>query len=489
VNRLIVGIDIGTQSLKATVLGTDLAVRAGASTGYEARYPQPGWAEQDPRSWENALAPTIAAALSRAGAEPSQVGAVGIAGQLDGCVAVDQRNEPLGPCLIWLDRRAALPDQAGLAEYIARRCGIVADPGHMAAKIAWLKHNGIGGAVRFHQPVSYLVSRLTGHAVMDHALASTTMLYDLDSRAWSADLLAAFGVLTEELPELAQASEAAGALNEAGARLTGLPAGIPVAVGTGDDFSTPLGAGIVRPGRLACVLGTAEVVGALDAEPKIDDHGLLETHAYVGGFHFIENPGWYAGGAVEWFIRCHRLDGTGEFNALAAQAPPGSDGVLFLPALSGAMAPEWNADARACFYGLTASHDISHMARAVLEGCAYAMRDVVDRLREMDVPLQAIRLLGGGARSPLWAQIRADVAQLPVELPGEVDTSPVGAALLAATAAGIAPDIVTAAEQRQDVKSILQPGDGAAYDAGHARYLALFEALKPVFRDYDETSA
>lgn len=487
-NPLIVGIDIGTQSLKATVLGEDLAVRASASTGYEARYPQPGWAEQDPRAWEDALAPTIAAALSRAGAEPSHVGAVGIAGQLDGCVAVDRDDEPLGPCLIWLDRRAALPDREGLAEHIAKRCGIVADPGHMAAKIGWLKHNGSGSAARFHQPVSYIVSRLTGRAVMDHALASTTMLYDLDSRAWSDELLEAFGVRAGELPEIAQASERAGALNEAGARLTGLPAGIPVAVGTGDDFSTPLGAGIVRPGRLACVLGTAEVVGALDAEPKIDDRSLLETHAYVGGFYFIENPGWYAGGAVEWFIRCHRLNGTDELNELAAQAPPGSDGVLFLPALSGAMAPEWNADARACFYGMTASHDISHMARALLEGCAFAMRDVVDRLREMEVPLHAIRLLGGGARSTLWAQIRADLAQLPVELPGEVDTSPVGAALLAATAAGLAPDIVTAAEQRQDVTAVVQPGDGTAYDAAHARYLALFGALKPMFEDRDETS-
>ncbi|MBS1269456.1 MAG: Glycerol kinase [Gammaproteobacteria bacterium] len=480
-NAIFIGIDIGTQSLKATVVANDLRVLASASRGYEARYPKPGWAEQDPKLWEAAMAPAICAALEEAGVGPATASAIGIAGQLDGCIAVDRQDEPLGPCLIWLDRRAALPDRKGLADDIHRRCGIVADPGHMGAKIAWLQRNGAGQAVRFHQPVSYIVNRLTGRAVMDYALASTTMLYDLATRAWSPELLEAFGVDAEELPELAEAYEPAGRLNNAGSGLTGLPKGIPVAVGTGDDFSTPLGAGIVRPGRLACVLGTAEVVGALDTEAKIDEEGLLETHAYVGGHHFIENPGWYAGGAIEWFLKNHRIADPAEFNDLASRAPAGSGGVLFLPALSGAMAPEWNPAARACFYGLTAAHGLPHMARAVMEGCAFAMRDVVERLQSLGVPLEAIRLLGGGARSRLWAQIRADTVQLPVELPGEVDTSPIGAAMLAAVAGGGAPDIVTAAEARNDVQVVVQPGDGGAYDAAYTRYRALFKALKPVF--------
>lgn len=488
-STIFVGVDIGTQSLKATVVEDDLRIRASASQGYDARYPRAGWAEQDPKVWEAALLPAISGAIDGAGAHPADVSGIGIAGQLDGCVAVDRCGEPLGPCLIWLDRRAALPRHDGLAGYIRHRCGIVADPGHMGAKIAWLKHNGADGAVCFHQPVSYVVSRLTGRPVMDYGLASTTMLYELGGAAWSPGLLDAFGVDAGELPELDDAAAPAGGLTGAGARLTGLPEGIPVAVGTGDDFSTPLGAGIVRPGRLACVLGTAEVVGALDTGMKIDEDGLLETHPYVGGCYFIENPGWYAGGAVEWFIETHRLADAAELNTLASRAPPGSAGVLFLPALSGAMAPEWNADARACFYGLSTAHGLPHMARAVMEGCAFAMRDVVERLRALDVPLQAIRLLGGGARSSLWAQMRADAVQLPVELPGEVDTSPIGAAMLAAVAAGSAPDIVTAAEHRDDFQSILQPGDGAAYDAAHARYRTLFEALKPVFDSAPEDPA
>lgn len=478
---IIVGLDIGTQSLKVKVVGQAFEVCGSASLSYEVRYPRPGRAEQDPGLWEAALAPAIARALEGAGAEPRDVSAVGVAGQLDGCVAVDRRNEPLGPCLVWLDRRAALPARDGLAERIRRRCGLVADPGHMAAKIGWLKRNGARGASCFHQPVSYLVSRLTGRAVMDHCLASTTMLYELRGRTWDPELLEMFEVDAEELPEIAEAAACAGTLTGFGARLTGLSEGTPVAVGTGDDFATPLGAGIVRPGRVACVLGTAEVVGALDSEAKIDEAGLLETHAYVGGSHYIENPGWYAGGAVEWFIRTFRLAGVAEFNSLASEAPPGSDGVLFLPALSGSMAPEWNANARACFYGLTPAHGLPHMARAVMEGCAFAMQDVVERLGALDVPAEAIRLLGGGARSPLWAQIRADMAQLPVELPGEVNTSAIGAAMLAAVAAGSASDVVAAADCRRDVAAVVEPGDGAPYQEAHARYRLLFEALKPLF--------
>lgn len=479
---MIVGIDIGTQSLKAAVLDDTLARRGAAAVDYPARYPRPGWAEQDAHAWEAALPRAVAEALAAAGAAAGDVRALGVAGQLDGCVAVDGAGEPLGPCLIWLDRRAGLPAQPELAARVREVCGIVADPGHMAAKIAWLRAHGADGAACFHQPVSYLVARLTGRDVMDHALASTTMLYDLHGRRWHDGLLDAFDIPAHVLPELAAAQEAAGPLSAAGARLTGLPAGIPVAVGTGDDFAAPLGAGIAEPGRLACVLGTAEVVGALDTTAKIDDTGLLETHAYPGGHYFIENPGWSSGGALEWFIRTHRLAGPDELDALAAQAPPGSDGVLFLPALSGAMAPRWHAGARGCFYGLTPSHELSHLARAVLEGCAFAMRDVVARLQAMQVPLTAIRLLGGGARSELWARIRADVARLPVERPAEVDTSPVGAAMLAAVAGGAAADPASCARGMRDDGECLHPGPAAAgYDDAYARYHALFAALTPMF--------
>src|SRR6266545_4800325 len=337
----IVGIDAGTQSLKAVVTSDDLTLLGTATRAYGVDHPRPGWAQQDPHLWEEALAPAIGEALARARVAPSAVAALGVAGQLDGCVAVGESGQPLGPCLIWMDRRAdrELPE---LPPHFRQLTGLTADPGHMAAKIAWLRRHAHGlSRARFHQPVSYLVERLCGEFVMDHGLASTTMLYGLARRDYEPDLLARFGVDRAELPLLAEAGEAAGALSPSGAALCGLPAGIPVAVGTGDDFAAPLGAGVASPGVVVCVAGTAEVVGGLCERAVIDPAGLVETHGYAAPGFFIENPGWLSGGAVAWLRALIGAADDEELDRWAATAPPGAGGVTFLPALSGAMAPEW----------------------------------------------------------------------------------------------------------------------------------------------------
>jgi xylulokinase len=482
---MFVGIDIGTQSLKVAVVDGAMCVCGEAAASYRPNFPRPGWAEQDPALWERALAATIADALRQAGAAPAQVQALGICGQLDGCVAVDAGGRALTPCLIWMDRRAQAETADVPAALVRRRAGLVIDAGHMAAKIRWLKRHDVraASAARFHQPVSYLVQRLTGSAVIDHALASTTMLYALDRRGFDPALLDLFEIDAAELPELAEAADCAGLLSAQGSALTGLPSGLPVAVGTGDDFSTPLGAGVVKPGQLTVILGTGEVVGAVHAHPLIDEHGLVETHAYPGGACFLENPGWLSGGAVAWLCDLLGIDGFGALDAAAAAAPIGADGASFIPALTGAMAPEWNADARGCFYGLTPSHGRSHFARALLEGCAFAMRDVADRLQDMGAEFAALLLLGGGARSRLWAQMRADILGLPVLVPSRVDTSPVGAAMLASVASGQTADLRTTAELAQETIAPILPiaSNRGAYQEGYARYRRLFESLRPMF--------
>jgi xylulokinase len=316
---MIVGIDIGTQSLKAAVTDDALGVRGEAAMAYRPNFPRNGWAEQDPRLWEHALGPTIARALAQAGVNPSQVTALGICGQLDGCLAVNSKGKAITPCLIWMDRRAQAEIANVPAAMVRARAGLVLDASHMAAKIRWLKRHdsAAAAAVRFHQPVSYVVSRLTGRPVIDHALASTSMLYGIERRGYDSALLDCFDISADELPELADAAEAAGPLSAEGAATTGLPAGIPVAVGTGDDFSTPLGAGFIDPGQLAVVLGTGEVVGAVHPRLVIDDAGLVETHAYPGGAYFLENPGWRRRGlalrvAVDRRVRgaaCGSVDG------------------------------------------------------------------------------------------------------------------------------------------------------------------------------------
>ncbi len=492
---MIVGVDIGTQSLKAVVIDYRMQVLGEAAYGYLPSFPQPGWAEQDPRLWEEGLRSAVTEALKKARISPSEVLALGVAGQLDGCVPVGQDGHAIHNCLIWMDRRAEKEVAAlkGIdADAFRRITGITMDAGHMAAKIKWFMENRVNGTkeICYHQPVSYLVARLTGEHVYDHALASTSMLYSIEKGDYDATLLKAFGLNRRHLPKIKAAWHTAGKLSRAGAELSGLQEGITVAVGTGDDYSTPLGAGLIAPGSMVCVLGTAEVVGALDVSPKIDLSGLVETHTYFGDTYFIENPGWLSGGTLEWFVDTFRLSNVEEMVDLAEKVPAGCEGLVFLPALSGAMAPEWIESARGCFYGLTPAHSTAHMARAVLEGCAFAMRDVFGRLTSMDVPIESILLLGGGARSRLWAQIRADVSGVPVVVPERLDTSPIGAAMLAAVAAKIQPDLEYCAKFIECDKKggagkttlIPNPVNSGVYEEVYRAYRRLFDSLKPMFR-------
>ncbi|MEO7734167.1 MAG: FGGY family carbohydrate kinase, partial [Kofleriaceae bacterium] len=319
----VVGVDLGTQSLKAVVCDDALIVRGEHAIGYDTQRPAPDRAEQDPRIWDAALGPAIA-------------------GQLDGCVAVDRAGAALHPALIWQDRRAVAEAARVDAARVFALTGQVADASHLAPKLAWLRR-ACPAVARFHQPVSYLVERLTGAAAIDPALASTTMLFELAHARWSSELLDAFEVTADELPRVRPACEVAGALTAEGARLTGLPIATPVAVGTGDDFAAPIGAGLIAPGPVVCAIGTAEVVGGFAATAVRDRAGepMVETHAAPAGGFFVENPGWMSGGAVRWASQLLGLPDDAALDALAAAAPPGADGVTFVPALAGAMTPVW----------------------------------------------------------------------------------------------------------------------------------------------------
>jgi xylulokinase len=477
---LVIGVDLGTQSCKAVVCDERLAVLAEHQEPVTTSHPEAGRAEQDPVEWERALRTAVeAVAAGRSG-----IAAIGIAGQLDGCVAVDTYGAPLTRALIWQDRRSIAETARADRARVHAITGQVADPSHMAPKIRWLREHGVRAA-RWHQPVSYLVEHLTGAAALDPAHASTTMLYDLAAGTWSAELLAAFAIDPAELPSIRAATAIAGTLQRA---LAGIPAGTPVVVGTGDDFATPLGAGLAAPGSIICALGTAEVVGALATAPLLDTPAargagdpwrglpdpMVETHAYPTGAYFIENPGWLSGGAIRWATRMLGLSSDAELDALAASAPPGADGVTFIPALAGAMTPAWRPGARGALHGLTASHDRAHVARAVLEGLAFACRDVVERLESLGVVSRAstaVHLLGGGARSAIWAQIRADALGLRHHVAARTDTCAVGAAMLAAVGAGLVPDLAAACAFAPAPARTVDPGP--RLDGPYARYRAL----------------
>jgi xylulokinase len=478
------GIDIGTQSTKAVVVDDGLRPLGAGYVRYRPTHLRPGWVEEDPGLWLAALRPAIADALAAAGAQPRDVRAMGISGQLDGCIAADAGGRPLAPAIIWMDRRAADLLQGIDPAVVRDQAGLVLDATHMAAKIAWfMRYPPDGEVVTWHQPVSFVVEALTGRRVMDRGLASTTMLYGLRRGDWDAMLLGAFGVDPARLPDLADATDLAGELTAQGAELTGLQTGLPVAVGTGDDFSSPLGAGISAPGTASVTVGTAEIVSALSTQLAIDEEMLVETHAFPGGLYHMGNPGWLSGGAVRWLASVLNLASDTEISSLAASTQPGAESLTFLPALTGAMAPRWVAGARGAFYGLTPTHSRAHMARAVLEGTAFAMRDVIDRLRTLGVPIETIRFSGGGAASRVWAQMRADVMGLPVERLVGADTSAMGAAMLAAVADGGLADLAAAAALLSPPTDRVEPDASlrADYDAAYERYRALFEALTPLF--------
>jgi xylulokinase len=480
---LVLGVDLGTQSLKAVVCDAALVVRGQHAVGHATRYPAPDRAEQDPRAWEAALGPAIAGALAQAGVGPDAIAALAIAGQLDGCVAVDASGAPLHPALIWQDRRAVVEAARVAAPALFAQTGQVADASHMAPKLVWLRRV-CPGAARFHQPVSYLVERLTGAAVIDPALASTTMLLALATQQWAPALLDAFEVTPGELPRIRPACDVAGVLTAEGARLTGLAPGTRVAVGTGDDFAAPLGAGLVGPGPIVCAIGTAEVVGALAWSPVLDPAGepMVETHAYPTGAFFLENPGWMSGGAVRWAARMLGVAGDAELDALAASAPAGAGGVTFVPALAGAMTPVWRPHARGTLHGLAAGHDRAHLARAVLEGLAFAARDVAVRLGALGLAAHEVLLLGGGARSPVWNQIRADVLGLPHHVAARTDATPIGAAMIAAVAAGLAAGLAPLAALAPPPSATYLPDPAAAEPAAaaYARYQRLVAQLAPL---------
>ncbi len=471
---IVVGLDLGTQSCKAVVCDDTLAVLGSHAVGYPTHRPQLDHAEQDPRAWEAALGPAIAGALAAAGRAPAEVTALAIAGQLDGCIAVDAAGTPLHPALIWQDRRA--PAHGDPATIFALT-GQVADGSHLAAKARWLRRVG---AARFHQPVSYLVERLTGVAVIDPALASTTMLLELATARWSPALLEMFELAAAELPAIRPTCDIAGTLTAAGAALTGLPLGTRVAVGTGDDFATPLGAGVVTAGPAICAIGTAEVVGGLAASAILDSAAepMVETHLYPSGGYLVENPGWLSGGAVRWAIQLLGLADDAALDALAATAPPGAGGVTFVPALAGAMTPVWRPHARATFHGLTAAHDRAHLARAVLEGLAFAARDVVERLAELGLATDHVLLLGGGSRSALWTQLRADILGRPHHVAARSDTCAIGAAMIALVAAGAHGDLGSAAARIPPPTVVVAPR-GELTEA-YRRYQRLVAALAPI---------
>jgi xylulokinase len=485
----VIGCDVGTQSTKAILLDGGGRVVARAASAYGTTYPHAGWAEQDPRDWDRAVAAVVRQVIEIAAVPGDDVVALAVAAQVDGIVAVDAGGEPLAPAPIWMDRRAVaetheLADRVG-ADTIRAITGLNVDASHGAPKVAWLRRSITERIGAYLVPAAYVVGRLTGERVVDRANASSLLLYDITASAWSSILLDAMQLEASSVGQVRFATDVAGKLRPAAADALGLGPGCRIAVGTGDEHAACVAAGVLRPGIVCDIAGTAEPVAAAAESVIIDPDGLVETHAHVPADRWlVENPGFVSAGSIRWLAESVLGCSQEDLAVLAAEAPAGSAGLLFVPALSGSVAPRWNAHARASFSGLAMDHDRRHLARAVMEGCAFALRDIVDRLSAMGLAGDVIRVVGGGARNRLGLQIKADVTGSRLELLDEPEATAFGAALIAATAAGWFADLDEAAAATVRIRSeavVPEPGDRAVYEDAYRRYRATFDALEPTF--------
>jgi len=498
----VLGCDVGSQGVKALLLTEEGKVAGEASAGYAIDYPQPTWADQPAERWMVALRQAIPAAVQQVGAKPDQIKAIGLDAQVDGVVPVNAQGDPLRPAIIWMDRRAVAQCDRVAEKQSPRQLfelsGLNLDPSHVAPKIRWLADNEpdvYEKTQAFLLPCSYVGHYLTGEFGVDYANASSTLLMEVRRKQWSEELCAAFNVPADRLAPILPANALLGALRADIAATLGLKAGTPVTVGTGDEHAACLGAGVVRPGLVCDIAGTAEPVCAASPEPVFDPTGLVETHCHADpDLWLLENPGFVSGANYRWFrdqfarteVRQAAQDGLDPYDLLnesAELAPPGSEGLLMLPCLMGALAPTWNAHARGTFFGFTLAHRREHFVRAVLEASAYGVRDITDRMQALGLSLREIRVVGGGARSRLWRQIKADVTGLPVVTLQTAETTALGAAMLALNACGMVGSLSEAVERVVQVVETLEPRPDAQarYEDYYQLYRATYFALLPVF--------
>ncbi len=500
----VIGCDVGSQSVKAILLSEQGEIIAEAGSDYPIEYPQPTWAQQDARHWEKATKEAIAKVIRESGISKEDVVAIGLDAQVDGVVPVDAQGAPLHAAIIWMDRRAVAQvekvKQAYSAQEIFDLSGLNLDPYHVAPKMRWLadEHpHAFEQARYFLMPGSYIAYYLSGEIGIDYSNASSMLLMDIRQRIWSPRLSEIFEIPLDRLPPIYPANQVIGTLRKELAAEMGLSPKTQIVLGCGDEHAACLGAGVIRPKMVCDITGTAEPVCAVAETPLFDQSGLVETHCHAHpDYWLLENPGFVSGGNYRWFrdhfgqaeIEAAQKQGSEAYqllDRLAEDVPPGSEGLILLPCLMGSVTPTWNAATRGVFLGFSLTHTRAHFARAVLEGSAYGLRDIVDRMKEIGLAVEEIRAVGGGARSALWRQIKADVTGLPVSLPQTVETTALGAAILALNGSGLANTLDEACELCVRVIETRYPQaqNAAVYDQRYQTYRAAYFALLPVFEE------
>lgn len=488
---LVIGVDLGTSGVRAVAVDRSGTVVGSAVRGYQIHAPYPGYAEQDPEEWWRSTCEALRECVAVAG--QGIIEGIGFSGQMHGTVLIDPKGSVVRPAIIWPDQRSGESCRRFVArvgaDWLAARTQNSLATGFQLASLLWLSENdpsSLARAFRVLLPKDFIRGRMSGVWATEPSDACSTLAFDSARWAWADDVIAAAGIRRDLFPECQSSCDSAGCLREEAAAETGLPAGIRLFMGGGDTPSTALGSGVLSKGQCMVTIGSGgQLVAPLD-EPRYDT--ALRTNTFC---HVVPRT-WYAMGAIlsaglslKWLREKILGPDAPDFARLAASAehvPPGAEGLIFLPYLTGERTPHMNPDACGVFFGLTPRHTAAHMVRAVMEGVAMALADGLDVIRSLQVTPESVFAAGGGAKSQLWRQILADVFDCPIAVSEERERAAIGAAMVAATGVGWFENLEKASDAwRAPVKDVATPQAGQV-----ERYRELRALFRQVYRSLEE---
>lgn len=500
--RYVLGIDIGTSGTKTVLFDEQGNPIASASREYPLYQPQNGWAEQDPKDWWAAVEETLKDVLQKSAIDSKQIAGIGLSGQMHGLVMLDGAGAVIRPAILWCDGRTGAECKE-ITELVGaqRLIEITANPaltGFTAGKILWVRKNEPENYAACHQmllPKDYIRYQLTGVFASEVSDASGTNLLDVPKRDWSEEILEKLQIDPALLPPVYESVEVSGYITAEVAKRTGLQEGTPVVGGAGDNAAAAIGTGVAKQGRAFTTIGTSGVIFAHMDDVVIDPKGRVHTFCHaVPNAWSVMSCSLAAGQSLKWYrdnfcqaevetARGLGVDSYDIINQEVERLPIGADKLLYLPYLMGERSPLLDEKARGVFFGLSGIHNKYHMLRAVMEGVGYSLRDSMEVFWQMGLQPKEMMLTGGGAKSPVWKQMLADLYRCDVATINNAEGPALGVALLAAVGAGIYPSVEDACERviQKNLNTAAIVQNSEQYERFYQVYHSLYPALKPAF--------